>query len=119
MLSEQTSPPEDIKVAPNALCKGEIEEEVCICTIYNNYNRQNNEQKLKELETKTNEYKPQKTRGICINYRYLNDPFSDEEEEGVFPNIKNNAETIITRDDCHSLKEAKAFLEWPDWECAI
>jgi hypothetical protein len=26
---------------------------------------------------------------------------------------------MITGDDCHSLKEAKASLEWPDWEHAI
>ena len=69
---------------------------------------------MEELETKRNEYEPQKTRGICTNYRYLNDPFLDEEEEGVFPNIEDNIETIITGDDCHSLKEAKASLEWPD-----
>jgi hypothetical protein len=74
---------------------------------------------LEELETKTNEYEPWKTRGIRTNYKYLNDPFPDEEEEGAFPNIEDNVEAIITRDDCHSLKEAKASLEWPDWEHAI
>jgi len=114
-----TSPPEDIEVVPDAPRKGETEGEARARTTRNDHDGQRNKRKSEELETKTNEYEPRKTRGIRTNYKYLNDPFPDEEEEGAFPNIEDNAEAMITGDDCHSLKEAKASPEWPDWEHAI
>ncbi len=118
-LPDQTSPPEDIEVAPDAPREGETEGEARARTTRNDRDGQRNKRKSEELETKTNEYEPRKTRGIRTNYRYLNDPFPDEEEEGAFPNIEDNAEAMMTGDDCHSLKEAKASPEWPDWEHAI
>jgi hypothetical protein len=58
MLPEMTSPPEDIKVAPNPPHEGETEGEACARTTHNDCDGQRNKQKLEELETKTNEYEP-------------------------------------------------------------
>ena len=60
-----------------------------------------------------------KTRGIRVDYRYLNDPFPDEEESGIAYIDREEVENAISDDECHSLNEAKHSPEWPEWEKAI
>jgi hypothetical protein len=66
------------------------------------------------------------THGIKINYRYLNNPFPDEEENA---NEAKTNEVILTSieeiynsiagDELKSLKEAQSLPDWPEWEKAI
>ena len=58
--------------------------------------------------------------GKCVDYKYLNGPFSDEEEDNcdLSQEIFATAITIPGRDDPTSLKEAKASPEWEEWEHA-
>jgi hypothetical protein len=58
MLPETTSPPEDIKVAPDAPHERETEGEAHARTTHNDCDGQRNKRKSEELETKTNEYEP-------------------------------------------------------------
>ena len=53
-----------------------------------------------------------------MDYRYLNDPFPDEEEAGIVE-VREEVFAVVLDDDCHSLQEAKASPEWPEWESAI
>lgn len=69
---------------------------------------------------------PRKLRDKArINYRYLNDPFPDEEKtnEVVFSSaeIMYNAfaERPLANDQPKTLQEAKRSPEWPEWEKAI
>jgi hypothetical protein len=78
--------------------------------------------KKRKVETNIDPREPQKTRGICRNYRHLNDghhPFPDEEETGMISIAKEKAFTVIPEDDCCSLKEARKSPNWPEWEHAI
>jgi len=118
-LPDQVSPPEEITMAPGAPHEGETEGEVCMCTACNDCDGNKNKRKADNLEERIHEYEPQKTRGIRTNYRYLNDPFLDEEEEGTFPNIEDNANAMMAGDDYQSQKDAKESSEWPEWESAI
>jgi hypothetical protein len=70
-------------------------------------------------ESKTSEPKTRPTRGPCVDYRYLNDPFPDEEETGIVHVEKEQAFAVLPDDDCRDLKQAKKLLEWPEWEQAI
>jgi hypothetical protein len=60
-----------------------------------------------------------RTRGNRPDYRYLNDPFPDEEEAGIATGSKPEAFVVIPDDDCSSLKDARESPEWPEWEQAI
>jgi len=61
---------------------------------------------------------PRKTRGVRVDYHYLNDPFLDEEEAGVSI-MHEESLAAIPDDKCCSLHEAKQSPEWPEWEKAI
>jgi len=60
-----------------------------------------------------------KTHGICTNYCYLQNPFSEEEDdEETFLSIEE-IYIIIARDELTSLKDAKNSPEWPEWQKAM
>ena len=61
---------------------------------------------------------PCRTRGVRVDYRYLNNPFTDEEEAGISI-VREQAFTVVPKDDCHSLREACDSPDWPEWEAAI
>jgi hypothetical protein len=77
----------------------------------------------RKVETNIDPREPQKTRGICRNYRHLNNghhPFPDKEEAGMILIAKEKAFTMIPEDDCCSLKEAHESHDWcydPVWDC--
>jgi len=50
----------------------------------------------------------------------LNDPFPDKIEAGIASVEKEEAFTVIPKEDeCCNLHEAKDSLEWLEWEQAI
>ena len=56
-----------------------------------------------------------------MDYKSLNDPFSDEEEDGcdLLQETFAIAITIPGGDEPKSLKEARASPEWEEWENAV
>src|SRR6266567_5206947 len=63
----------------------------------------------------------QHTRGICMDYRYLHNPFPNEEDEANEATFSSNEElfAIIAGDELTSLKDAKKSPDWLEWEKAI
>jgi len=61
---------------------------------------------------------PRKTRGVRVDYRYLNDPFLDEEEAGI-SEVQEQTYATVPDDECWTLRDAKWSPEWPEWEKAI
>lgn len=49
-----------------------------------------------------------------MDYRHLNDPFSDEENE-----VNAVDAGLVGGEDPKTLKEAQKSIEWPEWEHAI
>ena len=78
-----------------------------------------NTQKRKAEDSPPNA-EPKRTRGVRIDYKMLNDPFSDNEdnadEETLHTQYINAAEI---GGDIHSLVEARKSDEWPEWKSAI
>jgi hypothetical protein len=68
-----------------------------------------------EEETLDPDAEPRKTRGMCVDYRYLNNPFSYKESEVNAAQV----ETMLGYGDPKSLKEAKNSHEWPKWDRAV
>jgi len=54
------------------------------------------------VDTSNDPIGPRKTRGIQVDYRYLNDPFPDEEEAGIVV-VREEAFAVVLDDECHSL----------------
>ena len=60
------------------------------------------------------------TRGICVDYQYLHNPFPDEDEDANEATFSSEEIfTIIAGDELKSLKEAKSSTDWPEWDSAI
>jgi hypothetical protein len=71
--------------------------------------------KRTEEEVDVDVREPRKTRGIRTDYKRLNDPFIDEEnEEETFLSI-DEAYSIIAGDKLTSLQDAKQSPDWPEW----
>jgi len=54
---------------------------------------------------------PRHTRGVHPDYKYLNDPFPDEEEASIASISRPEAFTVVSEDECCSLTEAKVSPE--------
>jgi hypothetical protein len=108
-----TTPLEGIAVEPDTPLEGEPEGDT-----RSSAQQPKNLQKRK-ANMSIDPREPRKTRGIRKNYEYLNDLFPDEEEVGMVSIAKEEAFTIIPGDDCHSLKEAQASPNWPEWKHMI
>ena len=61
---------------------------------------------------------PWKTHGICINYKNLYDPYSEEENGDNFLTMEE-VYAIIAVDELMSLTDAKNSPDWPEWKIAI
>ena len=58
-------------------------------------------------------------RRPCVDYKYLNDPFPDEEEANIVHVRKEEAFAVLTDNDCRDLRQVKRSPEWLEWEWAI
>jgi hypothetical protein len=70
------------------------------------HNPEHKKHKWNDVEGEININEPQKTHGICTNYKSLHDPFSDEKDKETFLTIEE-IYAIIARDELTSLKDAK------------
>ena len=67
---------------------------------------------------------PRKTRGVCLDYKRLDNPFSDEEDEdaamiAIQIMITDESYATAINDGPANLKEAKRSHDWLKWENAI
>ena len=72
-----------------------------------------------EIETEMRQ-----TRGACVDYKQLDDPFSDSEEDedtmiAIHIMINDESYNATTNNGPMSLKDAKKLPNWPDWKRAI
>jgi hypothetical protein len=80
-----------------------------------------NKDSLKRKQDKSDgdgEQNQRKTRAKRVDYRYLSNPFPDEEENEITYSSEQ-LYAIIAGDDLNSLKEARDSPDWPEWEKAI
>jgi hypothetical protein len=118
-LPSENSPLEEIIITSNASCEEE-ESGSMQSKGSNNLKRKRTNEGNKE----SNERRC--TRGIKIDYWYLNNPFPDEKEnaneaktnEVILTSIEEIYNSI-TGDELKSLKEAQSLPDWPEWEKAI
>ena len=54
-----------------------------------------------------------------VDYRYLNNPFPDEEDDDITYTSDEHIYAIIAGDEYTSLKDARNSPDWPEWEKAI
>ena len=113
---QQSSPPEEIEVAPDLPCEGEMESG----TRSSGDSSPGTGDKRKRVDNE--EFEPRKTRGLKYdyrNYRYLNIPFPDEETNDAILTSDDQQYAIIAGDELTSLKDAKQSPDWPEWERAV
>jgi len=135
-LNDKGSCDDEIVVAPDILRKGELKggtraigdvthggpstervpDNLCDSTIL-----QDDHNSLKRKREEQND-EPRKMRGKKVDYKKLDNPFSDSEEEALTTeSIHMDDETYIAAasNGPSSLKEARNSKEWPKWEQAI
>ena len=115
-LSNDPSPLEPIAIMPGPSCEGEGERDTPMST-----GSKEGDSLKRKREEEENQNRQRRTRGIRIDYRYLQNPFPDEEEEANEASFSSDEElfAIIAGDELKSLKEAKSSPDWPEWEKAI
>jgi hypothetical protein len=67
---------------------------------------------------------PRKTRGVIVDYKQLDNPFSDSKDDedsmiAIYLMINDKSYTAATNNGPISLKEAKQSPDWPEWKKAI
>ena len=72
----------------------------------------------RKANTNIDPREPRKTRGVQIDYKYLDNPFRNEKKAGIAV-AREEAFVVVPEDDCRSLREAKESPEWPKWEQVI
>jgi hypothetical protein len=117
-VPDSVSLPEEIEIMPEAVHKGEMEENACSIMHKGEHNGKSLKRKATVLEKSASENKPYKTRGICTNYHKLHDLFEGEDNKPFNYSMYLSdkfAGTIMVRDEYHSLCKAKASPDWLDW----
>jgi hypothetical protein len=79
----------------------------------------NNGNSSKRKRDKEEEPNQRKTRAKRVDYRYLHNPFPDEEENEIAYTSDDQIFAIIAGDEFTSLEDARNSSEWPEWEKAI
>ena len=77
-----------------------------------------------EVNTEYNEPRRKLRNRAPVNYRYLDNPFPDEESEETYLTsaeiiYATFSETPLASEDLKTLQEAKNSSEWPEWEKAV
>jgi hypothetical protein len=112
-LTQDKSPPEPIEVLPNAPHEGESEGS----TPPTSENNGDSSKRKRDEE----EEPQRRTRGIRVDYRYLHNPFPDEDDDANEVTFTSDEQlfAIIAGDKHTSLKDARNSPDWPEWEKAI
>ena len=115
LVPSTDNPPEEIAIDPGEIappCEGEAEDTTRSTDPVIPQKRQRAEEEPVDIN------QPRKTRNIRVDYQYLDNPFTDEEEAGI-AKVREQAFAAVPNDECRSLCEAKESDEWPEWERAI
>ncbi len=121
-LPDTSSPPEPILVEPPAVPReGELVKDNTLQP-----GSQQNKRKIEETdkENKTEHVRRKLRTKSPVNYRYLNNPFPDEEDDETYLTTDTNMhqvyyETLLGGEDPKTLHEARSSSDWPEWEKAI
>ena len=108
LSNTEKAPPEEIVVAPDLPREGELTEST-LPTGSDSLKRKWDEGE--DIDQKNDINK--QTRAKRVDYRYLDDPFWDENEE------IDSTYTVSPSGEPESLEEAKRSPEWDEWEKAI
>jgi len=114
-LTSDDTPPEPMIISPDTPGEGESKGSTQPTS-------GNNGDSLKQKQSEEEEPpEKQHMRGICKDYHYLNNPFPNEEDESNEATLSSDEEifAIIASDELTSLKDAKRFSDWLEWEKAI
>jgi hypothetical protein len=114
-LTNNETLPEPIVVLPDAPDEGESGKSIPSTS----GNNDNNNSLKRKRDEEDNEPNQRRTRGKIVDYRYLNNPFPDEEEQEITFTSDEQAFAIIAGDEYNSLKDARNAPDWPEWEKAI
>jgi len=114
---KQPEPPEDIIISNTPLREGECEGK----------DAQEGDPEPHPPEPSTSQQRqpslePRKTRGVRWDYNQLNDPYTSEEDLAIDEPEESLIQEVLSAeigDEFHSLKEARNFPDWPDWEKVI
>jgi hypothetical protein len=114
-LTSDNTPPEPIAIIPDAPGEGESEGSTQPTS-------GNNSDSLKWKQSEEEDpQKRRRTRGIHVDYQYLQNPFPDEEDDPNEVAFTSDEQiyAIIAGDEFTSLKDARNSSDWLEWEKAI
>ena len=108
-LENKYSPPKEIEVAPDLPREGETKGSTRLSGDLISPGTGEKRKRKDELD-----FEPRKTRGNRPNYRYLDNPFSDEEDDTLTSDEQLTNSAIIPGDELYSLDEARKSPDWPE-----
>jgi hypothetical protein len=116
-LTNAEPSPEPMVILPDTPCEGELEGGTPPIS-----GNKGDSLKRKWDQCEDEEPNLRRTRAKYVDYRYLSNPFPDEEEgddSEVAFTANEEIYAIIARDEYTSLKDARNSPNWPEWEKAI